>query len=395
MLTTQTQRIVSTAMVAALGLCPAVAASAAAAVKPPFPLAVYVGDPNGSDSNAEAQLVADYGNFTSSMHAHATELLTYIDYTQSVDMWPSMSSWSAWSTRKSTVGSKLVPLLGLPLLSTAAGSPTPDAQFQAFANGSYDAQITQVIAAWGQQGFRHLIVRIGWEMNLTGPTYAGGDAQTQADWVAAFQHVSTLVRSIAAAQTPRTRVEIVWNPAAVNWSYAPATTALYPGDDYVDIIGVDIYGDMYPYADAQPATYWDWDTGQQDATVPQFMADPVNRAHYWTYPAAVYPGVLDGSGGHAQSFVSILNFALQHHKTFAVPECGAGNSNAGTDVTDDATFPQWLGAQLAAGLQAGLSVGFVGIWDSNAGGNYAFSYAADGKPTEAAAWRQSFGRPAQ
>ena len=44
-------------------------------------------------------------------------------------------------------------------------------------------------------------------------------------------------------------------------------------------------------------------------------------------------------------------------------------------------------------MQSGLKVGFVGIWDSNAGGNYAFSYAADSKPAELAAWRQYSGRP--
>jgi len=130
--------------------------------------------------------------------------------------------------------------------------------------------------------------------------------------------------------------------------------------------------------------------GGEDTSVAQFLADPVNRVHYWTSPAAnEYSS--DASGGHSQSLASIVQFAEAHGKSLAIPETGAGNSGNGTDVTDDAAFPQWLAQQLSVAKAAGETIDFVNVWDSNGGGNYEFSNAADGKPQEAAAWSKYFG----
>jgi hypothetical protein len=98
-------------------------------------------------------------------------------------------------------------------------------------------------------------------------------------------------------------------------------------------------------------------------------------------------------GGHSQSLTSFIDFAKLHNKPFALPETGAGNSNAGTDVSDDAAFPQWLSQQLAAAQAAGVKISFANIWDSNGGGNYQFSLPGDGKPAEAAAWATYLGVP--
>jgi len=74
-----------------------------------------------------------------------------------------------------------------------------------------------------------------------------------------------------------------------------------------------------------------------------------------------------------------------------VSETGAGNSGAGRDVTDDPAFPEWLSATLKAAQAAGEPIQFVNIWDSNGGGNYAFTGAGANKPLEAAAWSRYFG----
>ena len=79
-------------------------------------------------------------------------------------------------------------------------SLTADQQYQAFASGQYDSAIEGVVESWAQQGFTTQYWRPGWEMNLTSsPSYAGGDAATQADWVAAFQHISTVLHQAGAA----------------------------------------------------------------------------------------------------------------------------------------------------------------------------------------------------
>ena len=58
------------------------------------------------------------------------------------------------------------------------------------------------------------------------------------EWVAAYQHVYAVLH--AAAKAAGITVEVLWNPGATNYSVAKATTSLYPGDAYVDIIGVKI-----------------------------------------------------------------------------------------------------------------------------------------------------------
>ena len=130
--------------------------------------------------------------------------------------------------------------------------------------------------------------------------------------------------------------------------------------------------------------------GKEDTSLAQFFADPVNRTHYWTNPAANEYS-LDASGGHSLSLGNLITFAEQQGKTFAIGETGAGNAGNGADVLDDPTFPQWLASTLQTAQSQGLNVAYVNIWDTNQGGTYEFSNAADLKPQEAAAWAKYFG----
>ena len=355
----------------------------------PFRLGAYLGNPDNSSAVNQATYDAKYQSFTALMGQAPQMLITFVDQNQAVSQWVGNSMWAASSARASTAAAAMTPVIALPLSSNASGSTSSDAQFKAFASGQYDDVVRGIVKAWTDQGFKTLVFRPGWEMNLLGPTYAGDDATSQADWVKAFQNVTTVLRSAAAANGAT--VQIVWNPGVTNYSNAEATTNLYPGDAYVDVVGADAYSDIYPYSDggATPA-YHDWTTGGTDTTVAQFIADPANRTHYWSNPAAT-KWSLDGSTGHSQSLTSLIQFAQAHGKAFAVPETGAGNSDAGTDVKDDAAFPQWLAQQLTAAQAAGTTISFVGLWDSNGGGNYEFSSATSGKPLEAAAWAQYFG----
>ena len=271
------------------------------------------------------------------------------------------------------------------MASTAGGSPSPDSQYQSFASGQYDGVLAGIVQVWAQNGFHHLVFRPGWEMNIQGNTYVGADAQSRADWLRAFRRIYKVMHR--AGVTYGASVRIVWNPNATNYA-TNDTRGLYPGDAYVDIVGVDAYADMYPYTD--DGTYHDWHTGQQDSTLAQFMADPINRAHYWSWPAADRWSN-DGSDGHNLSLSVLIDFAKQHGKPFAVPEAGAGNCNGGHDVCDDPTYPTWLRRRLSRAAAQGVTISFVNIWNSNGGGNYEFSFSGDNKPQEASAWGAAFG----
>ena len=366
---------------------------AANTVVTPFPLGAYTGTPDNSNAAYEASYEANYASFVSTLGAAPQFLDLYVDYTHPISQWVNSAGFAASSDAQSAVAKAQTPVIGLPMASTAAGSATPDQQFQAFASGHYDSVLQGIVKAYADQGFKSLVFRPGWEMNLQGPTYAGDSAQSQADWVRAFQHIYTVLHQTAAASG--VAIQVMWNPGATNYSNAEATTNLYPGDAYVDTIGADIYADAYPYTDSNGATptYHDWTTGKEDTSVAQLLADPANRVHYWNNPAANIDS-MDSSVGHSQSFASIVQFAEAHGKSLAIPETGAGNSNSGADVTDDAAFPQWLAQQLSAAQAAGEKIDFVNLWDSNGGGNYEFSNASDGKPQEAAAWAKYFGAQA-
>ena len=358
----------------------------------PFPLGVYVGNPNESDPSAEATFESDYSSFASTLGAAPTYLDNYIDYTQPVSDWVSNAMWAASSDAQSADAKDMTPVIALPMASIATSAGTSDSQYQAIAAGDYDSVFQGILKAYVDSGYTNLVFRPGWEMNINGPTYAGDTAQDQADWVAAYKQIYTVLHQEAAVLG--VNVTVVWNPSVTNYTNANALTSLYPGDAYVDAVGADVYSGIYPYSDGTnssgQATYHDWDTGKEETSAAQFIADPVNREHYWTSPAATEWSD-DSSGGHALSLDELLAFAEAQGKPFAVPETGAGNSDAGTDVSDDAAFPQWLASQLTTAESAGEKIDFVNIWDSNGGGNYEFSDPSDDKPLEAAAWAKYFG----
>jgi hypothetical protein len=77
---------------------------------------------------------------------------------------------------------------------------------------------------------------------------------TPGDYAAAFRHIVTVFRSRGV-----TNVAFVWN--MMNWTFEPQSgrdpNAYYPGDSYVDIIGVDGYN-WYPGREGSP-----WQTFRQ------------------------------------------------------------------------------------------------------------------------------------
>jgi hypothetical protein len=183
----------------------------------------------------------------------------------------------------------------------------------------------------------------------------------------------------------------------VNYSHAGnVIQTAYPGNQYVDIIAADVYGDVFPYG--SPTHLYDWDKSGQvlnsshpvyDSSVQQWASDPVNLQHYYTYPAANHWS-LDGSVGHATTLQQLIDLAKSTGKPFAIAETGAGNTHDGARLTDNPTFVKWLADTLH---QSGVHVSFVNIWDSNSVGQYRFTSSADHKPLEAAAWARYFGDP--
>jgi len=122
------------------------------------------------------------------------------------------------------------------------------------------------------------IIRIGWEANGDWFAWSAANGQ-QANYIAAFQHVVGIFRKAS----PGFLIDWCVNIGRVN---VPADQ-IYPGDQYVDIIGMDIY-------DKDPLS-------QIDA-----------KAAWQNYLTSSY-----GLTWHR-------DFAAQHHKPMSYPEWGMG-----------------------------------------------------------------------
>ncbi|WP_426434922.1 hypothetical protein [Bradyrhizobium genosp. P] len=362
----------------------------------PFPLGVFVGNPNYFDPNEEASFEANFNAFSDLMKSKPQFVDQYGDQSQPISDWIGQASWNAASMAQSPVLKGVTPVIGLPMSSTASGSETPDQFYKDFAAGTYDSVLKGMVKAWADNGFTTQIWRPGWEMNInTMPSYAGENAAERADWVKAFQHIYTVLH--AAGQADGVNIQVAWNPSVVNYSHAGnVIETAYPGNQYVDIIAADVYGDVFPYGSS--THLYDWDKSGQvlnsshpvyDTSIQQWAADPVNLEHYYTYPAS-NQWSLDGSGDHATTLQQLIDLAKSAGKPFAIAETGAGNTHDGAGLTDNPTFVSWLADTLH---QSGVNASFVNIWDSNSGGQYQFTSSANDKPLEAAAWAKYFGDP--
>jgi len=215
---------------------------------------------------------------------------------------------------------------------------------------------------WGQLG-RNLvshrlpttIVRPGWEFDASWYVWAAHKRQT--DYVDCFRHVVTSMRAVAGQ-----RFQFLWNPT-VGLHQFPAELA-YPGDDYTDFVGVDVYdtswaAGTYPY----PA----------GATAAQRAA----------ISASVWNTTLTGPQG--------LNywaaFASKHGKRLAIPEWGLSDRADGHGGGDDVTFVEGM---LGFIRDARNDVAFAMYFDADtaAGERHRISPADTRFPKAAAAYRR-------
>lgn len=345
-----------------------------------FPLGVYVFDPNATDPSAEAWFENQFNTFTAAMGTKPLYMDAFTDYYVDWSQWVPIQDGLARSWAASPVLGGVTPVMNIPM-ATSSDWNDADQVFKDIIAGKHDDVFTGLIDSWKKVGYQTVYARIGPEMNGTfEPWFMGRDPATVADWTNAFRHIADLVHSISGIT-----VKTVWNPAESNYTDQPTSSA-YPGDKYVDEIGVDVYNTMYP------AELYDWDKndGTVDSSLQQWFSDPVNREHYWANPNATEwnPNGYDPS---QWGMKQVLAFANAHNKPIGIAETGAGGNGTSTGPVDDPDFPRWLYSVLS--LPNAPKVDYVNIWDINPGdGNWQFTDGS--KPQEAAAWRQYFGVPA-
>jgi len=150
---------------------------------------------------------------------------------------PQMSMLDAFAARDIT------PILTWQSFADWKNGADPNFALSTILSGAHDAQIAAWVAAAKAYG-KPLYIRFDHEMN--GDWYPWGqgvNGNTPAQFVAAWKYVVNKFRSGGA-----TNVRWVWSPAEINVDPAngfPAgqypLTGLYPGDAYVDMVGMDGY----------------------------------------------------------------------------------------------------------------------------------------------------------
>ncbi|TCQ02119.1 glycosyl hydrolase [Sphingomonas sp. PP-CC-3A-396] len=124
--------------------------------------------------------------------------------------------------------------------------------------------IARYIAHWGDREARYYpfdrmmleivqlpkpVVRLGWEFNLKDwPWYAKTPAEFATLWRLIVDHTR---KNIVGGH----RVKWVWCPSITGWNKIDVA-ACYPGDDYVDVIAVDMYDMEEPQPGADAAARW-------------------------------------------------------------------------------------------------------------------------------------------
>jgi hypothetical protein len=119
-------------------------------------------------------------------------------------------------------------------------STTEDPSLQHVGAGMYDAYIQQIGQLFLKHGYPNAFIRLGHEFE--GNWYpwgllGGANDMDYTNFIAAFRHVAGILKTISPTFT------IVWNPGCGYYAQAMDDVKAYPGDDVVDVIGVDCYDD--------------------------------------------------------------------------------------------------------------------------------------------------------
>jgi hypothetical protein len=206
--------------------------------------------------------------------------------------------------------------------------------------GTHDAAITEmfeVIAA--EDDNDEIWVRLGWEMNLatsSGYPWSAVD-NGSANYVSAYKRVHALARAVDS------RFVFTWAP---NWA-ANNPEPMYPGDEYVDVIGMDAYF----------KTQFEQSSGQTGDQV-------------WAYKLT--------GGGYGLNWLA--SFALLHGKPIALCEWG-GNADVPEYMTGQAN---WLLAN---------NVKYHGYWDQTTPTAANCKLSNMQYPNIGAIYRAAFGDP--
>jgi hypothetical protein len=263
------------------------------------------------------------------------------DYVDNRYTWNDVStpSWliNAWAPWVAAAPNRRL-VIGVPLLIDSAKG-----QMAAGAAGSFDGYFRTLAQNLVNRGLGSSVIRLGFEANCTWMSWFAGNDPTS--YKKYYGRLVTLMRKV-----PGARFSFDWNPLAGTEGGSSLTTfdSFYPGDAYVDVIGLDNYDLKWEDSTSTPAQRWSW-----------LLTRPM--------------GLND--------FKAV---ATRHHKPMSVPEWGMWAS--GTQMGGGGDSPYYVDAM--ADWFAANNVLYQSYFNSNDGGG-----TLDAFPNGQAEYKARFGTP--
>lgn len=280
---------------------------------------------------------------------------------------PAWGSWVAAQAGRNLVLS--VPMLAGawdlsgPVKGTAAGQAV---SLSAGAAGAYDGYFQSLARVLVDNGLGNAWLRVGWEFN--GGWYTWRASSDTAHWPIFFQAIVGSMRGVAGSN-----FRFIWNPT-IGYQQEPADQ-LYPGDSYVDFVGVDVYDQSWV------AGSYPWPAG---STAAQIAA-----ARQTAWDKDIH------GGDHGLAYWQ--SFANAHGKYLVIPEWGVCDRTDTHGGMDNPAFVQNMYDFMVA-----ADVPYASYFDVNASdGAHQLSPGAGGNgqpvttefPQSAATFLSLFGGP--
>jgi hypothetical protein len=176
-----------------------------------------------------------------------------------------------------------------------------ESEIRAGANGQRNFYFQSIAQSLKNNGYGNATIRLGWEFNGDWYAHSSND-NTPQEWIGYFRQIVDTMRSV-----PGTNFRINWNPNHMqNW-HRPAAQ-FYPGDNYVDEIGLDVYDACWE-SDTYPIPAGASEIEKQRRRRNAWIAI---KTKYRVSTEAGYPSGLDGW----------VRFASEHGKPLTIPEWG-------------------------------------------------------------------------
>ena len=272
-------------------LLPTVTAGEAAAAQPA--IGVYTGPAD----------TAEHDQFSAWLGNEATHALDFVDDSQS---WTNIANYSDWLLDpwagwvKAKPGRQMV--ISVPMLNQASSGRLADG-----AAGAYDAYFRTLAQEIADHGLGDAIIRLGWEAN--GDWYPWRASVNPEAWKAYFRRIVGIMRSVQPAvpgvPAQSFKIDLTYNRGTSGTAIKFDT--IYPGDDVVDILGIDVYDTKWMDSTSAPEARWT-DALTQEMGLDDFKAfaaahgKPMSVAEWGLWQA----GDDNGGGGDNPVFVDSM-----------------------------------------------------------------------------------------